>query len=367
MTTIPLPNTGSASDFAGVYYVLAKEFADQLFKLADDNIRAKAGEVDWFSLINKERSAKGLAPYHDARDPRFLLSEITWHESILRDVVPGVDETFVTSASKLKGLLNKWSHHQVEPKATTFLDLLYPLAVITRASGLILHETVEDMITRTKQIRDLLWVPSDDSSTALPKGAEDYAKEVTKKIEQIKRRPPVGSPWIGEPGNRRVKLSKALRDITENGRSIKDELNPDPDQKISEFLRYYPLGGDLRIDDDGAILGYIKGDPYLVGWLGEEPDVKPDEIRGFIDSRDYIFEGNDIRDSVTGQLLSEVVDEPIDTLLNGLNAWGGLQVGSVINVTEYGDLVFVTNEGETKLVTHVHKGIWFPTDEPHLE
>lgn len=359
MTKVPLPNTGTASDFAGVYYVLAKEFADQLFKLADDNIRAKAGDVDWFALINKERNLKGLPPYRDARDPRFLLSEITWHESILRDVVPGVDDSFVTSASKLKGLLNKWSHHQIEPKATTFLDLLYPIAAIALASGLALHATVEEMITRTKQIRDLLWVPGVESSPALPKGAEEYAKEVTKKIEQIKRRPPVGSPWIGEHGARKVKLSKALRDITENGLSIKAELKPDPEQKITELLRYYPLGGDLRIDEDGAILGYVHGDPYLVGWLGEEPDVNPEEIRGFIDSRDYIFEGNDVRDSVTGQLLSDVAEEPIENLINGLNAWGGLHIGSVFNVTEYGDIVFVTDDGESKLVTHVHKGIWF--------
>lgn len=359
--SVPLPNTGSASEFAGIYYVLAKAFADEFFSRADGQIRAKAGEINWFALINTERANKGLPPYHDARDPRFLLAEAAWHESILREVISGIDSTWVTAAMKLKSLLNKWSHHQVEPKPTTFLELLYPMRAITSASDFDLDARIEELITRTKLIRDMVWVPEGETPS-LPADAKDYADEVEQKIQEIKRRPPVGSPWIGEPGKRRVKLSKALRDITEAGASIKAELSPDPELKITEFLRYYPNGGDLRVDDDGAVLGYVKGDPVLVGWLGEEPDVQEDEIRGFINSRDYIFEGNDIRDSVTGTLLSEVAEEPIEALINGLNVWGGLSIGSVVNVTEYGDLVFVTDQGETKRITRIHKGIWFSTE-----
>jgi hypothetical protein len=61
-------------------------------------------------------------------------------------------------------------------------------------------------------------------------------------------------------------------------------------------------------------------------------------------------------------LLSEVAEEPIEALINGLNVWGGLSIGSVVNVTEYGDLVFVTDQGETKRITRIHKGIWFSTE-----
>jgi hypothetical protein len=361
---VPLPNEGTAAEFAGIYYVLSKAFALDLYNLVNDTIVSKTGDTNWFGKINADREEKGLFKYLDPKDPRFLLDQANYHHSILRLVIPGIDVAWDTAAAKLKKLLNNWSHHQVEPKPTTFLELLYPMSVIARQSKLGLDETMGKLIERTKQIRDMVWVP-EGPAAELPQEAEIYAEEVEQKIQEIKRRPPVGSPWIGEPGQRRVKLSKALHDITENGVSIKSELSPDPEIKVAEFLRYYPNGGDLRIDDDGAVLGYIKGDPFLVGWLGEEPGVKPEEIRGFIDSRDYIFLGNDLKDSVTNELLSEVAEEPIDILINGINAWGGLEIGSVINVTEYGDLVFITEQGETKRITKVHKGIWFIGSAKH--
>ena len=357
-TAVPLPNEGTAAEFAGVYYVLSKAFAHDLYTVVHNTIVGKTGDANWFAKINTDRESKGLMKYLDPKDPRFLLDQANYHNSILRLVIPGIDTAWDNAAAKLKRLLNNWSHHQVEPKTTTFLELLYPMSVIASQSGLDIDGTIDQLIDRTKKIHDMVWIPAGPSAT-LPDDAADYADQVEQKIQEIKRRPPVGSPWIGEPGKRMVKLSKALHDITENGVSIKHELSPDPELKVTEFLRYYPTGGDLRVDDDGAVLGYIKGDPFLVGWLGEEPDVKPDDIRGFIDSRAYIFLGNDIRDSVTNDLLSQVAEEPIDILINGLNAWGGLTTGSIINVTEYGDLVFVTEQGETKRITKVHKGIWF--------
>lgn len=361
--SIPLPNQDTPAEFAGIYYVLAKEFGYQFYDRVSKAISKKAGSnFDWFTLINDERDSKNLPKYLDAKDPRFLLSEAAYYNSPVRLSMEEIDGNWLTEASKLRALLNLWSHHQIQPKPGTFLDLLYPMREISLASELDLVSRVDELIDRTRQIKDMVWIPNGES-IEVPKDAKDYAKEVEVKIAKIKRRPPVGSPWIGEPGARRVKLSKALRDITDQGKSIKNELKPDPEEKIKEFLRIYPNGGDLRIDDDGAVLGYVKGDPILVGWLGEEPDVKSDEIRGFIDPRDYIFLGNDIKDAATGQLLSEVATEPIDALLNGLNAWGGLKSGDVIHTTEYSDILFETESGELRKITKSHPGIWFPQED----
>ena len=361
--SIPLPNSESIAEIAGIQYVLTTAFAKELYEVVDDRISSKAPGIDWFALVNSERIKKKLAPYDHPKDARFLLSEAIYFNSPVRIVLPEIDDSAQKLAYKVRKLLNNWSHGQVEPTSTSFLELLYPLGDLSNLIGLKLSEDLEKLIERTKAIKNLVWIPTDTVQKPLPQDAQAYVKKIENVVEEVKRRPPVGSPWIGEKSKRKVQLNRALLDITENGESIKREFGDRADEKIRELLRYYPLGSDLRIDTDGAILGYKKGDPYLVGWLGEEPDVDPEEVRGFLLPHEYEFIATDILDIVTQVRLSTVAEEPIDDLLNALTA-KRVPLNAVFNVSIYGDVVFTEADDTERKITMVHKGIWFPDQLP---
>ena len=361
---LPLPNLGTAFEFAGIQYLLAQEFGEQFFVIVDSAFK-QHGVSTWFSQIQQRRAKDKQPVYDDANDPRFLLKEAVYWDSELRMVVPTVKETgWDDSAKKLTKTLNSWSHQKLEPTADAFLRLLVEMEAVATPLDLDpLCESLDELIERTKQIRNGVWVPV-GPETKVPEDAGAYASEVVEKVEEVKQRPPVGHEWIGEPGTRIVQLSKATRDVYENGLSIRAELGDQADEKITSWLRYYPLGGKLRIDTDGAVLGFKQGVGYLVGWLGDEPIAQPEESRGFYLPHEYEFVPTDIIDVQTGERLSQVAAEPIDWVLNTLTRFN-IPFNSVLNMTIYGDLVYVRENGDEHNIVNLHKDVWFPGHLSH--
>jgi hypothetical protein len=353
---IPLPNLGIAYEFAGIQYQLAREFGSQFGALVDERFREN-GLTTWFALIQERRAKANKPTYEDPKDPRFLLSEALFWDSELRLVVPEVDAGWDPYGKKLAKTLNAWSHQKYEPTPEIFLSLLVEMESAAQPLNLTpLLELLDDLIERTKQIKNGVWVPEGPAAT-VSADADQYATQVVRKVEDVKQRPPVGHEWIGEPGERVVELSRATRDVYEKGVSIRAELGNSADEKITSWLRYYPLGGRLRIDTDGAVLGFKQGIGYLIGWLGEEPGVKQEEARGFYLPHEYEFVPTDIRDVKTGELLSRIAKEPIDWILDEL----ALKVpqNAILNMTIYGDLVYETEKGTELKIATVHKDIWF--------
>lgn len=356
---LPLPNLGTAFEFAGIQYLLAQEFGKHFFEIVDAAFKLHE-LATWFPLI-QERRAKDKQPvYDDAKDPRFLLKEGVYWDSELRLVVPLLKKPgWDDSAKKLTKTLNSWSHQKLEPTADAFLNLLVQMEAVAQPLGLEdLCGGIDELIERTKQIRNGVWQPT-GPETNVPEDAGNYANEVVEKVEEVKQRPPVGHEWIGDPGTRIVDLSKATRDVYENGASIRTELGENAEEKITSWLRYYPQGGKLRIDTDGAVLGFKQGVGYLIGWLGDEPDVKPEESRGFYLPHEYEFVPTDIIDVQTGERLSQVAAEPIDWVLDALTKVR-LPFNAVLNMTIYGDLVYVRENGEEAKIVTLHKDVWFP-------
>jgi hypothetical protein len=356
---LPLPNQGTAFEFAGIQYLLAQEFGKHFFEIVDASFRVHNVST-WFALI-QERRAKDKQPvYDDAKDPRFLLKEAVYWDSEVRLVLPLVKQTgWDDSAKTLNKTLNSWSHQKLEPTADAFLRLLVQMEAVVKPLELDdLCESLDELIERTKQIRNGVWVP-EGPETKVPDAAGNYATQVVEKVEEVKQRPPVGHEWIGEPGTRIVDLSRATRDVYESGASIRAELGENAEEKITSWLRYYPQGGKLRIDTDGAVLGFKQGIGYLIGWLGDEPGVKPEESRGFYLPHEYEFVPTDVIDVQTGERLSQVAAEPIDWVLNTLTRHN-IPFNALLNMTIYGDLVYVRENGQEQKIVTLHKDVWFP-------
>jgi len=358
---IDLPNLGTPFEWAGIEYLLAREFGRQFHALVDSRFK-NHNVASWFDQIMARRIADKMPKYDDPTDPRFLLKETIYWNSEIRLVVPEVDEAWNDPAKKLANTLNLWSHQKINPTAEAFLDVLVKLETVSQ--GLALDDFLEHLdlqIERTKLIKNGVWTPT-GLGIQVSEDANKYATEVVEKVEEVKKRPPVGHEWIGEPGHRIVDLSKATRDVYEKGISIRKELGEKADDKITSWLRYYPQGGKLRIDTDGAVLGFKQGIGYLIGWLGAEPGVKEEESRGSYLPHEYEFVPTDIRDVHTGELLSKVAKEPIDSILDEL----ALKVpqNAILNMTIYGDLVYETENGNELKIANAHKDIWFPGHFP---
>jgi hypothetical protein len=358
-SAIPLPNHGTAFEFAGIQYLLAQEFGREFFNLVDSRFR-NHNVVTWFQQIQDRRALEKQPVYDDAKDPRFLLKEATFWNSEIRLVVHEVTSGFDDDAKKLLKTLNNWSHQKLDPTPEAFLSLLVQLESVCISLQLEkLLAPLDELIDRTKLIKNAVWVPTGVETSVTPEAA-DFADKVKRKVEEVKRRPPVGHEWIGKPGDRLIELSRATKDVYEDGLSIKHQLGLDADEKIASWLRYYPMGGRLRVDTDGAVLGFNQGVGYLIGWFGEDPNSDNREDRGFYLPNDYVFVENDIRDNSAELLLSEVAVESVDWVINKL-VEAEVPLNTELNMSNYGDVTYVSGEsGEELLIATLHKDLWFP-------
>jgi hypothetical protein len=201
--------------------------------------------------------------------------------------------------------------------------------------------------------------PATEKLKAVADIERDY--EVVKK--EFENRPPWGSRWSGPKPGRELTLDRRTRDIYDsNGLSVKHELGAMADQVTAMWLRYFPLGGEVWVDEDGATMAYIKGAPTMVGWFGPAPDEDKDNVRGFVLPREYEFTGEDILDTDSRSMLSKNAGEPIKEHLALLAK--SVPVGTKLNITDYGDLFVPVEEGEPTRITRLHKGIWFPGQLP---
>lgn len=363
----PIPVKGDVIELGGFYYFLNFTFGDQLYEAVDSYLKSH-NDADWFPRIRSIHEEKGLPLYDDANDPRFLLKEGLFPGSSIKAAFPGLAENkefWRNQAFELREVMNNWSHGSIRPTHDLFLDYAIPLFDMAMLCSLPIAHDLQKIIQRVRDLKSGKTF-NDPPAQPLPTAAQEYAEKIAEKVEEEMQRPPVGAPWVGDVPSRLVTLKRQTLDITESGKSIRDEFG-DPsiaNQKIAVLMKYFPIGGQLRIAPDGAIMGYVKGDKVLVGWLGDEPNTNNDEARGFFVNHKYEFTGTDVTDMETGDLLSAVAEGSIEALINGLNVWG-LPKGSRINASIYGDVVYTDQDTDKEhKITLVHKGIWFPGHLP---
>ena len=346
---------------AGLFNLLIRKFGQEAGVAVDEHFRAQ-GVDNWFDLVNQANPVNGLKPYLDDKDPRFLLAELSKNSSPLQDAFKLWDTNVRQGVRDLKTRVNLWQHFTVPPTAEKLLDITYDLVFVCTYLGLPLTAFVTTLKTRLQAITNGAYVaPATATQPELDSDAEKYAKQVEKKVEEVKKRPPIGGDWIGVPHGRQIKINHKLTDILENGVSIRNELGLNPDEKIREFLRYYPRGGEATIESDGAVCGYKHGVPKLIGYIGETKTKADDQPEGFILSQTYAFTGNDVRDVVSNKLLSSVALESIEDLIERLGH--SFSEGDIFYVTAHGE-VLANKDEQSAVIARVQPGVWFPGHLP---
>ena len=325
-----------------------------------------AGQPDWFKEIRHLRRSQG-APfnYNSSTDLRFVLNEATQNDSQIWHLIPNLNQTWLNAADNLRKKLNQLHHQQLKPDLQTLFQVSSLFQQVTEGPGLEVASWARAVRSRVQSILAGTFQPP---ATPTPEPLEPAAViEIQKEYElakkEIEKRPPWGARWTGAKPSRELTVDRHTRDIYDaNGISVKHELGELGDHVTAMWLRYFPLGGEVWVDGDGATMAYIKGTPTMVGWFGPAPDEDEDNVRGFVLPRDYEFTGSDVIDLETRSLLSMNACEPIAEHLDLLS--NQIQEGQVLNITDYGDLFVPVSEGQPKRITRMHKGIWFPGQLP---
>jgi hypothetical protein len=361
----PLPTDDNDVTILGIMASMeisaAKEFADFL-----NNQFSAAGNPDWFEDVRHYRKSLG-APFNfnSANDLRFFLNEAAQSDSQIWHLIPNMNQMWVNAADNLRKKLNQLHHQQLKPDLNTLFQISSLFQQVTEGPGLEVAGWARAVKSRVQSILAGTFQPppSPTPEPEKPKAVVDIERDYEVVKKDFEKRPPWGSRWSGPKPGRELTLDRRTRDIYDSdGLSVKHELGEMADQVTAMWLRYFPLGGEVWVDEDGATMAYIKGNPTMVGWFGPAPDEDTSIVRGFVLPRDYEFTGDDIVDVDSRSMLSKNAVEPIKEHLALVAKT--ISEGTRLNITDYGDLFVPVNEGQPTRVTRMHKGTWFPGQLP---
>jgi len=346
---------------ASLEIAAANEFSQYL----DSRFKAE-GEMNWFENIQHyRRSINSPFNYLAPNDLRFVLGEATLPDSQIWHLIPNINQMWVNSADGLRKKLNQLHHQQLKPDLNTLYQIASLFDAVTSGPGLAVSNWARALKGRVQDIRSGQF-QKPAVQIVHPPVPEEIAV-IEKEYEEVKRafekRPPWGAKWTGPKPTRRLTLDRHTRDIYDsNGSSVKGELGQIGDHVIGLWLRYFPLGGEVWVDSDGATMGYLKGIATMVGWFGPGPDEHTETVRGFVLPKEFEFTGTDILDIEAGNLLTENSEESVVALMKQFSE--SLPQGTRLNITDYGDVFVPVLEGEPKRVRRMHKGVWFPGQLP---
>ena len=360
-TVIPLPSGNKPMEVAGIYALLAQAFGEELGSFIDNQFKA-SGNFEWFTDLklfrNTQKSHSFL--YDDCMDPRFLLTEQLQPGSKLQELIPGWGPIWRNSAKTLREKMNKWSHNRVRYNLENLQQIVQLMGSLCSASGLELTDSLNALNSRINAILSGNFNPPDER-TGRAKGPTEIDSQIDVVDENpitLPARPPIGSKWIGEIPTRRVVINHLTRSVTENGLPINNLLGANADQLLGLWLKYKPGGGEAFVAEDGAVMAHIQGDPYLIGWFGEDPEDDGDTIRGFFLNREFELLDDDIQDVASGELLTKVALSDPKTLIHDLHK--SATVGDLLSITDYGDIAVADESGNYKRIGNTRNETWFP-------
>lgn len=296
-------------------------------------------------------------------DPRFLLTEQLQPGSELPNLIPGWGPLWRNSAKTLREKMNKWSHNRVKYNLENLQQIVQLMGYLCTTSGLELSDNLNALNSRIASIlsgafQGVSSKPEITSSNPSDASPVPGNIDVPNTEVALPARPPIGSKWFGDSPERKVIINHLTKSGTENGIPIKEQLGQNADQLVGLWLKYKPGGGDAFVAEDGAVMAYLQGDRYLIGWFGDDPDDDGETIRGFFINREFELIANDIQDVDSGALLSEVALEDPSGLVRSLQ--DSAAIGDLLSITDYGDIAVAVESGAYKRIGNTRNETWFP-------
>ncbi len=360
MANFALPIDDNDITILGIMASLELTAANEFSEFLELRFGAQ-GEPDWFENIRHyRRSVNSPFNYLAPNDLRFVLGEATLADSQIWHQIPNINQMWVNAADGLRKKLNQLHHQQLKPDLNTLFQVASLFDAVTTGPGLQVSAWARALKGRVQDILSGKFVKPvlAEVPVVLPPELKEIEKDYEEAKKEFEKRPPWGARWTGPKPERKLTLDRHTRDIYDlNGNSVKDELGQMGDQVVSLWLRYFPLGGEVWVDSDGAAMGYLKGTATMVGWFGPAPDENTSVVRGFVLPKEYEFTGTDVMEIETGLQLSKNAGEPVSEHIALLAQ--KLSTGAKLNITDYGDLFTPVADGVPVRIARMHKGIWF--------
>ncbi len=359
-----LPIDDNYITILGIINALELRSANELSSFLDNQFVA-LGKPHWFGEIKQYRLAKSEPfTYKSPNDLRFILGEATLEDSQIWHLIPNAAHAWFNSANTLRLKLNLFHHQQLAPTLNTLLQMATLFDQVATAPGLEVASWAKALQTRVKSILDgSLKRQVTHVEPTVPSGSEEVVEQYEVEIRKQVERPAWGARWAGEKPARKLTLDRNTRDIYDSyGVSVKQELGDIANHVISIWLQYFPRGGEVWVAEDGATMGYIKGLPKMIGWFGASPDEASGQVRGFALEHDYQLLENDLKDLSSGQILSKMSISDASALISTLSE--KVSPGTLLNITDYGDIFAPVLEGQPVRLAHAHKDVWFPKHLP---
>jgi len=352
ITNLQLPTADKPGQVYGTIFSVLSAIGYELGARYDEKLKVTHGE-NWFKDLQAQREVK----YQSMFDPSFVLAEpYHYSNSPTRACLPPTQD-FYQLLKQARYLRNSWAHLNVEPSFASLEKDLKFLQKFCHAAGLGLVEYIKQARTRIRDIVERGWIPAVEQEITKEMQAEidrlkllmaglkadqvkaqqdAEAKDLVEVEQRIAKqeRPLIGQEWKGELGSRKLMLIRQTGDLYDVAakRSIKSELIPDPESKIASWLAIMPIGGEVYVADDGAVAAYVQGVMRLIGYLGLEPDVPENELRGFFTLEDFVVRNGAIESA-------DYETEPLQVdLLKGFELRA--MDGAFVRCTTYGDVAY---------------------------
>jgi hypothetical protein len=301
---------------------------------------------DWFSIVMSMPShLQYRGTWDSPRDPLFVIgSMLKTEDSPFWNAFEDTEQ-FRSLCFKVRRTRNHWAHFDQNSAPPRVIQDLKLLAAFAARAGL---PCKDELVSRIKQFEVL--VISGASSNAAQIVSAPAKTGSTRGDEEIPVRPRIGELWESLAPEKQAELNYRQRDLLDpqTGLSLRGLLGSEADATISRWLRLRPVGNIHFDPRDGASMAFIGGYPYFIGYLGESPKRKEAEYRGFLYDVLFTFSNDDVlevesKESIFG---SDTYKREVCKELSG-----NLTAGSVLQITDFGDLVELTDDGVRFIAT----------------
>jgi hypothetical protein len=178
----------------------------------------------------------------------------------------------------------------------------------------------------------------------------DASKTDTVAGEPAPVRPRIGGSWAGDLPGTVLELSNKYQDVLDaGGRSMKTQLGAGAAKSIKRWLSM-SIKSWLFVDPrDGATVALMNGDPHLIGYLGDEPEMPPAEYRGFFLTGIYENREGLLSEIENGNRFETELFDTSPLTKEWVNA--NIRSDASVRFTDYGDLVLIDDDGSRRILT----------------
>jgi len=355
MISVVLPETDNLRDLELAYITYERVVFAEFMTSTREKVSQELGTSGLTDIHNRNDHHKLKKRLSNPADPLFLLgSLLDIFESPLREILP-FNQRIRENALLVRQNRNLWAHFQPPELRNDILLAIRQLKQFCEDMELVsAADKGTSVFNRLSQIsieRNRLIngqpVPTPTGATVVD-ASEAHKKPVSEIA--IPLRPRVGGLWEHELPTTIFELNKRYGDVLDgNGESQSARLG---DWFQETLRRWFSLGINswLYVDDrDHATVALIGGDPYLVGYLGEEPNLAKGDFRGFFLPGTFVNVGGqlvDLDDHSQGMSAKyEIAELSADWIIDNVPE------DSTVRITDHGDLVLIDEAGISCILT----------------